>query len=286
MNSNAVKIFAGFLVAGIVALLFFVGFTYYDDLQKEKVTVLISGKEIPPRTLITPEMFNDGTIGTIDVPVTVVPPNVAMRKEDIIGKYTITNYTIPQYSYLYLEKILPPEDIKDGTTLLLKEGESMVAIETNLRSSLAAQIVEGSYINLWLVAEDEEKRPVVGPFLERIRVIGAYSTGQQRANPTSSQAGSGVYQNREIPALGQNIVPSTILLAVSDDQAALIQLAELLGRINIVGTSQEPPTGENNIDDREFSLTKMQAWMKAQLSEEFIESMAMALENMTVEREE
>lgn len=282
MSSNKVKIFAGFLVAGIVALLFFVGFTYYDDMQKEKVTLLISGKEIPPRTLITSEMFEDGTIGTIAVPVAVAPPNVAIKKEDVIGKYTLTNYTIPKYSYLYHEKILPAEEIKDGTTLLLKEGESMVSIETNLRSSLAAQIVEGSFINLWLVAEDEERRPVVGPFVERVRVIGAYSTGQQRANPTSNRVESGVYQNRETPALGQNIVPSTILLAVNDDDAALIQLAEVLGKINVIGTSQNPPIDAYE-SEREFSLEKMQTWMKAQLSSEFIESMEMEIEEIKEE---
>lgn len=276
MSSNKVKIFAGFLVAGIVSLLFFVGFTYYDGLQKEKVTLLIAGKEIPPRTLITSSMFEDGTIGTIAVPVAVAPPNVAMQKEDVVGKYTLTNYTIPKFSYLYPEKILPAEEIKDGTALLLKEGESMISIETNLKSSLAAQIVEGSFINLWLVAEDEERKPVVGPFLERVRVIGAYSTGRQRANPTSSQVESGVYQNKETPALGQNIVPSTILLTVNDDDAALIQLAEVLGKINVAGTSQIAPEKRND-DDREFSLSKMQAWMKAQMSDEFIEKMRMEI---------
>lgn len=264
MRSGLVKIVVGFIIAGLVGFMFLIGFSYYTERQKEEVPVLIAMQEIPPRTLITEEMFKEGIIVVASRPKTMTPPNTFRSPEEVIGKYTITNYTVPQYSFLFHDKILYPEQIKDGAALLLEEGESMVAVEVNLKSSLAAQIVEGSFINLWLLAEDrEDRKHIVGPFMEGVRVIGTFATSTQMANPTNTQRPSGVYEENEIPpALGQNVVPQAILLAVSNDEAGFIQIAEQLGKINVVGISDKGLGKKGSI----FTVEETRKWMLDQLN--------------------
>lgn len=265
MYVKLVKIFAGLIIAGLVGGMFMIGFSYYTTKQKEEVAVLIVMEEIAPRTLITEKMFKDGVIAVATRPASMTPPNTFRSPEEVLGKYTITNYTIPQYSFMFHDKILYPEQIKDGAALLLKEDESMVAIEVNLKSSLAAQIVEGSFLNLWLLAEDrEDKKHVVGPFMEQVRVIGTFSTSSQMANPTNTKRPSGAYEENETPpVLGQNVVPQTILLAVSNEEAGYVQIAEQLGKINVVGISDKVlKDGQDGV----FTVNKTRNWMMEQLS--------------------
>lgn len=269
------KAIIGVLIAFVIGIFGFSGYAYYEKVQNSKIIVLTVSAEIPPRTLITQEMFDKGIIKENERLASEVPPNVYHSKKEVIGKYTTTNYTVPKNSYLYQGKLLTAQEMADGAALLLKKGEKMIAIDVTMRSSLAAQIVEGDYINPWLAAEDENRMPVVGPFLESVRVIGTYATNQQKSQSTAefvpeqeqqqSTTNAQVYNN---PSQKINLVPQTILLAVNDEQAGFIQLAEKKGEINIVGIGKggEAPTG--NMKGL-WSVEHMQAWLKSQLSPTF-----------------
>jgi Flp pilus assembly protein CpaB len=268
------------MAASLTAVLYF-GYQLYYDAPSEMEYALVALEEILPRTQITEEMFATRKIGTATLPKGSIPNNVFRNKDDVIGKYTVTYYTVPKNGYLYQSYILPAEEMKDGTALLLKDGERMIAIDVNLRSSLAAQIVEGSYINLWLIAEDKEKKPIVGPFLNNVRVIGTFSTSRTTANPTSIEQSNNQVNKDKSAAMGQNIVPQTILLAVNDRQTTLATLAETLGKINVVGT--KPPGGDNSVQVRgELDTYYIQNWLEEQLGFSFEEeniNMTEAIEN-------
>ncbi|MDT3417168.1 Flp pilus assembly protein CpaB [Brevibacillus aydinogluensis] len=263
------KLLSGLLLAAVVGGGTYFGYTVWDNDRKQLVEVLTVSQEIPPRTQITQKMFDDGIIKVSKHPVSVVPPNVFQKPEEVIGKFTVSNYTAPKYSYLYKGKVLSAEEMKDGAAMLLKPGERMVSINVNLKSSLAAQITENSYVDLWIMAESKEDRaPVVGPFLEKVRVIGTYSSSNQKSRPTSDTPAD----PNEPPKIGVNLVPQTILLAVSNEQLFYINLAEKLGQISISGVGyEEMNTAPNSTNDQmgEWSISHTQAWMKSRLSKTF-----------------
>ncbi|MED4353573.1 RcpC/CpaB family pilus assembly protein [Schinkia azotoformans] len=251
----------------------FVGFKYYDNQQKQTVSVLTVSKEIPPRTQITKKMFDEGVIKVTRHPKSLVPPNVYKDPKDVIGKFTSTNYTVPQYSYLYKDLILDAEKIKDGAALLLKEGERMMAIDVNMKNSLAAQISEGSYVDLWLNGKGQDQKAITGPFLQNVRIIGTYTTGSQKVVPTGITESQQNEQNQtygEAPQmLGVNLVPRTMLIAVDDQQAFYIQSSQTLGEINVIGRgvkAEDTSVSTNQL----WSVQHMQKWILSQISESYL----------------
>ncbi|WP_126430017.1 Flp pilus assembly protein CpaB [Brevibacillus marinus] len=267
------KLVSGILLASLVAAVTFYGYSIWEKERNRTVEVLTVSQEIPPRTMITQEMFDDGIIKVSKHPAVIVPPNVFRSPEEVIGKFTVTNYTVPQNSYLYKGKVLPPEEMKDGAEMLLKPGERMVAIQVNLKSSLAAQITQGSYIDLWFSGKTkEDQRPVVGPFLEKVRVVGTYTASSQKSRSTDSDVPKSNSENPPV-TIGVNLVPQTILLAVNNEQAGYIQLAEELGEINVTGVGYEEMHGSNTAaagtQPTQWSIEHMREWMKSRMSETF-----------------
>ncbi|CAI8943264.1 pilus assembly protein CpaB [Brevibacillus sp. IT-7CA2] len=265
------KFIGGLVLAGVVGGGTYFGYNIYQKEINRTVEVLTVSKEIPPRTMITQQMFDDGLIKVSKHPTSVVPPNVFRSPDEVIGKFTATNYTAPQNSYLYNGKVLAPEEMKDGAEMMLKPGERMISINVNLKSSLAAQITAGSYIDLWFSGKTkEDQKPVVGPFLGKVKVIGTYAVSNQKSRPTSSE----IPNNSEDQPIvyGINLVPQTILLAVNNEQAGYIQLAEQLGQISLTGVGYDEMHGssQNNVNGAgQWSIEHMQAWLKSRLSETF-----------------
>jgi len=276
---QAKPLIAAVLLSASLGVGGYIGWDYFETQKQQTVHVLTVSDTIPPRTLITKEMFDSGIIKVTPHLRDEVPPNVYSKPEEVIGKYTTTNYTVPKYSYIYQGYVLSPEEIQDGAALRLKEGEKLYALTVNLKSSLAAQIVEDSYIQPWLVAESRADRAaVVGPFLDKVRVIGTYATSSQKVTPSTGltpQQEQKIKQQQQNgiqstpTTYGANLVPQTILVAVNDNQAAYIQLAEKLGVINVVGLGQNPVTKNT---DAQFSIGNMQSWMKTQLSKGFVQN--------------
>jgi Flp pilus assembly protein CpaB len=266
-----VRIIILLLLIALVGGGVYFGYTEYEKRQSALVPVLTVSQEIPPRTMITQKMFDDGVIKVSMHPAKIVPPNVFRKPEDVLNKFTATNYTVPPNSYLYVGKVLTAEEMKDGAAMLLNEGEKMIAINTNLRSSLAAQITEGSYIDLWLSAvAKEDKKPVIGPFLEKVRVIGTYATSSQKSRPTTDTVTKNSSDEQQPVTIGANVVPQTILLAVNNEQIALIQLAEKLGTIQVAGVSYKDYGKTTSATDNGlWSVKRMREWMTAELSKTF-----------------
>ncbi|AYB41742.1 hypothetical protein D5F52_26680 (plasmid) [Brevibacillus laterosporus] len=261
----------GLLFTGVLAVGAYITYDLYQKERSQVIEVLTATQEIPPRTMITKQMFDDGIIKSKELPIKSVPPTAISDMNDVLNKFTSTNYTVPQHSFLFKGKILTAEEMKDGAAMLLRENEKMVAIDTNLRSSLAAQITEGSYIDLWLSTESkEDRKPVIGPFLEKVRVIGTYATGSQKSRPTSDTPMK-TSDDQPVTTIGSNIVPQTILLAVENDQVALIQLAQKLGKIEVAGVAYkdyEKPNIETT-NNGQWSVSRMQSWMTGTLSNTF-----------------
>lgn len=267
------KLFAGLSLAGIVGVATFFGYTVWEKEKKQTVGVLTVSQEIPPRTMITEKMFDDGIIKVSQHPASVVPPNVFRSPEEVIGKFTVTNYTVPPYSYLYKGKVLSAEEMKDGAEMMLKPGERMISINVNLKSSLAAQIKEGSFIDLWFSGKSkEDQRPVVGPLLEKVKVIGTFTASTQKSRSTVSEVPNS--NNSQPITIGDNLVPQTILLALAHEQAGYVQLAEALGEIKIMGVGYEEMhanTSQHVVDTEEWPVQHVQAWLKSRMSETFAE---------------
>ncbi|UFJ41329.1 Flp pilus assembly protein CpaB [Brevibacillus humidisoli] len=263
---KAGRIIISFLLALAVGGATYFGFEAYAKVQGETVHVLVVREEIPPRTMITPTMFDEGKIVLKELPARAVPPNVFRSPKEVIGKYTVTNYGLPKNSFLFQEKVLPAEEMKDGAAMLIDKGKRMISISVNLRSSLAAQILPGAYIDLWLVAESQDDEPIVGPFLEKAKVIGTYATSSQKSRSTTDVVVK--EENRPI-TIGANTVPQTLLLAVTNDEAAYIQVAEQLGQINITGIGYEETVegGSAVTKDAIWSVERIQEWMKAQMGQ-------------------
>lgn len=214
------------IIVVLLSVLITAGFWFGSQLtvaaKLKKVPVLVAAVDIPARTQIKPEM-----VKVVQLPKSGVPPGVATKKEDAVGKYTISNYGIPKNGFVFLSIVKSPEEMPDGSALLLKPGEEMVALSVDLTKYLGGNATSGQEVNLWFMAKDpHDKTPVVGKLFERVRIVGARTQKAMEINTAGPSE-----QEKKKSSSDQSNLAKVILIAIPRDQVKYFFAAQAIGQI-------------------------------------------------------
>ena len=242
------------LVVVILAILVTAGFWFGSQMtaaaKLKKAPMIIAKTDIPARTEITEDM-----IAIVGVPSTGIPPGVITRKEDVIGKYTITNYGIPKNSPIFSSIVKPLSDMPDGATLLLGKEEEMVALQVDLTKYLGGGATSGQHVNLWFMAKNTpDKRPVVGKLFENVQIIGARSS---KALEIETSGPSEKEDNKS----KKPTIAKVILLAIPKDQVRYFFAAQTIGHIYPTGIDEVYVDEELIIDGQMDNVLDARKWI-------------------------
>ncbi|EEM56667.1 MULTISPECIES: Flp pilus assembly protein CpaB [Bacillus cereus group] len=152
MNLASKKVIAGTAAIAVVAGVW--GYSYMQTESKIKpVKVVVTKQDIAPHTKITADM-----IAEKEFPVSGIPPKTALKKEDVLGKWTKDGYGIAANSYMNSTKLAKEEELTDAGVISLKEGEYAFTLPVDIETSNGNAIVPNTYVDLYLAANlDAEK---------------------------------------------------------------------------------------------------------------------------------
>lgn len=228
--------------------------TVKQKLRKEPVVIAI--QDIPARTQITENM-----VKVISLPASGIPPGVARKKEEVVGKYTMSNFGIPKNGYFFLSVVKSVEELPDGALMLLKPGEEMIAMNVDLQKYLGGNAVPGTYVNLWFSAKQSNKVPIVGKFMENVRVLGARD---QKAMETTKQSPSETSTKDKSKSSGTS-TPSTVakvlLLAVPKEDVKYFFMAQAVGQVYPTGIQEAVQVQEAS--DVMTGVLEARRWLEA-----------------------
>lgn len=229
------------IVVIILATLVTCGFYFGSQLtvkQKlRRVPVAIATKDIPARTEITEDMVKE-----IMLPVSGIPPKIIRRKEDVVGKYTMSNFGIPQNGFFFSAVVKEKEELPAGGIMALKPGEELITMEVDLEKYLGGNAVPGTLINLWFVTRPmgREQVPVVGKIYENIRVLGARD---RRAMEVSIDSPSEAAEKKK----SSSSVAKVLLLAVPKEDVKYYFMAKSIGKVYPTGVKEITDPGEEAV---------------------------------------
>lgn len=202
-NKNTVTILA------IVACLVIIYFAYNMRIKKATEPQLIPYAlvDLPPRTLVTEEM-----VGLRKVPGSVVTPNVITSKSLIINKYVSNKVQIPKDSLFYNDTLLTWDELPSSIYEDIANDEAIVALKVNLNDTYGNSIFEGNYIDLYFTGRDEDKKILVGKFIESIKV-----------KAVTDEHFNNIFENIDSKAQ-----PAYLIFTVKEDMHKLLKLATKL----------------------------------------------------------
>lgn len=247
------------LIVVILAAIVTGGFWFGSQMavkQKLKTaSVVIAAQDIPARTQIANEM-----VKVISLPVSGIPPGLAKSKEEVVGKYTMSNYGIPKNGYFFLSVVKNAEDLPDGALMTLKPDEEMISMNVDLQKYLGGNAVPGTVVNLWFSAKQsgQNKQPVVGKFMENVRVLGARD---QKALETIKQNPSDVNNDKSKTSSTTTSVAKVLLLAVPKEEAKYFFMAQAMGQVYPTGNQESPQVQEGSAVASKVSEARK--WLEA-----------------------
>ena len=155
-------------ILGVLVILVLLYWGYSSTVNKavEPVEVPVATTTIQPRTEITEEM-----VTTIEVPSIAVSDNVHMYVDDLIGKYTAVNTVIPEGSMFYYQTVIEEKDLPDSSFIQVGEGKTPYLFSVDFESSFINSIYPGNKIDIYMKAEDESGKVMIGKLLADLEVI-------------------------------------------------------------------------------------------------------------------
>ena len=155
-------------IAGVIVILGLLYWGYSSQVKKAiaPIDVPVAAVTIQPRTEITAAM-----IETISIPSIAVVENVYRSASEIIGKYTAVNTVIPQGSMFYDQTVIDKSQLPDSSVVKVGEGKIPYLFSVNSESSFLNSIYPGSKIDLYMKANDETGKVMIGKLLADLEVI-------------------------------------------------------------------------------------------------------------------
>lgn len=203
-------------VIGVLLVLVILFFGYSSSIKKQTnpVRVPVAAKKINAQTQITNE-----DVRYIEVANSMVDKNVILVHNNIVGKYTNLNVTIPEGSMFYSDWIAEKEDIPGNwiEQLNYEAGELGYYMSVNIENTLGNSVLPNTYIDIYMKANDENGTVMFGKLLKNIKVLVVHD-------------GSGNNIFKDAANVG---TPSKIGFAVSQDLYILLKKAEYL-KIDLV----------------------------------------------------
>lgn len=210
-NKNVVTVLGVLLV---LVILFF-GYTSSINKETNPVNVPVAARKINANTQITSEDVTYRQVAN-----RMVGTNVVRYSNNIIGKYTNINVTIPEGSVFYNEWLVS-EDAVPGNwieQLDYEAGELGYYMSVDVENTLGNNVLPNTYIDIYMKAPDENGTVMFGKLLKNIKVLVVHDI-----------SGKDIF--KDPAAIGS---PSKIGFAVSQDLYVLLKKAEYLNSIDLI----------------------------------------------------
>lgn len=171
--SNSLKKFIGnkntvtILGVLICILILYFGYNYRINQQVTLVSVPYANVDIAPKTKITEEM-----ISYMSVPTTYLQDaDYYANSENIIGKYTNINATIPKGSIFHTKLVIKEEELPDALFKDIEEGYILTQVSVNFQTTYANSIMPGNIIDIYFRAVSDDGKAMFGKFVENVEVL-------------------------------------------------------------------------------------------------------------------
>lgn len=204
------------------------------DKEVNEVQVVYTAAEIPPRTEITDDMLK-----VLTKPARSVPLNAITDKKQIVGKWTVSGYGIPENSFVYKGKVVDKSELPDAGLLELKEGEVAVSLLVDLETSLGNSIIPESHIDLYfrnVLYDKNNPKALLGPLAENVRVVAVKDS--QATNVFEEKGMVNEHQQKDATKPKSTNLAKIYIFAVPEELSGLINKGKLLGDVFPVATGE------------------------------------------------
>lgn len=208
-NKNTVTIIGVIIVLGLL----YWGYSSQVKAAVNPVTIPVARTTIQPRKQITQDM-----ITTIEIASIAVVENVYTNTNQIVGKYSNVNTIIPKGSMFYREALIEKDQLPDSAFFNIPEGTIPYLFPVNMETTFGNSIFPGSKIDIYMKAVNDDRKVMVGKFIEDVEVI-AVRDG----------AGRDVFENTD-----ENRTPAYLLFALPDELHILMRKAVYISSNAIV----------------------------------------------------
>ena len=210
-NKNVVTIIGVIL---IVAVLY--GFYNWRVNQAiSPIKVAYAKNSIAPRTEIKKE-----DIAYVDIQANAIRGNIYSNAEQIIGKYTNINVTIPAGSLFYQEVLVNGDELADAyLQKMVEDDENLIPynFRVNVEKTYGNSITPDSYVDIYLKGVVNDKI-MIGKLVSNVKVYAV-----------KDSSGAHVFED-----LSQQKAPSQIILGVYSDMHQLLRTAEYINKTELI----------------------------------------------------
>lgn len=166
-NKNTVTII-GVL---IILIILYWGYKSTIDGAVKPVQVPIAKRTIEPQTEVKAE-----DIAWINVPSVAKQNNVILRQNEIVGKYTGVNVTIPEGSMFYNNVLVNRDELPGSWLARIETGPTGIPDEpyyfsVDMVTTYGNAIQPDSYIDVYMKAKDENGLIMFGRLMENIKIL-------------------------------------------------------------------------------------------------------------------
>lgn len=257
-NKNTVTI-VGVLIC---LLILYFGYNYRISQQVTLSTVPYAVVDISPKTKITEDM-----IGYMSVPTTYLEESEYYADdENIIGKYSNINATIPKGSIFYTKLVIDEKELPDAIFKDIEDGYVLTQVSVNFQTTYANSIMPGNIIDIYFRAVSDDGKAMFGKFVENVEVLAMKDSGGNDVFGTG-EAGEPAYMyvalperlfilNGKVEKISSNsidfmIVPNKVEYVDEDKDAIRITSEEVEKFIN----DRSKMIDSNIIDEKEDVLS-------------------------------
>lgn len=203
-NKNVVTIIGVLVVLGIL----YWGYSSTIKKATNPVSIPVAANQINPQTQIT-----SSDVTYKNVAASMIDDSVIRASNEILGKYTNLNVTVPAGSPFYSEWLVDGENLPGNWIEQLDHEKEELGyyMSVSVASTLGNSVVPNSYIDIYMTATDENGVMMFGKLMENIKVLVVHD-------------GSG----NNVFVSGETSTPSKIGFGVSKDLYILLKKAEYL----------------------------------------------------------
>ncbi|MDD2434715.1 MAG: hypothetical protein PHO63_00480 [Bacilli bacterium] len=207
-NKNTITIIGVFVILGIL----YWGYDSQIKAAVNPVQVPVAAISIQPRIEIKDHMLK-----LIEMPAVAVPENVVRSRASIVGKWTNVNAVIPEGSMFYINVLVDKNKLPDSAFVEVKEGQIPYQFRVDINSTYGNSIFPGNKIDIYMKANDDDGKIMVGKLLENVEVLAV-----------KDSSGKHVFENTE-----QERTPTNIIFGIEEEIHILLRKAGYMTRFGV-----------------------------------------------------
>lgn len=252
-NKNTVTI----LGAVAIIVILFIAYKFQINRAITPIpNVPIAAETIQPRTKITSEMLD-----YMDIASTAVKDNVYRTSDEVIGKYSNYNTIIPQGSMFYKESLVAENELPDAAFVDIPKNEIPYNFPVNMDTTYGNSIFPNNYIDIYMKAEDETGKLMVGKLIENVKVLAV-----------KDSEGNHVFEDSE-----ESRTPAFLIFSLNGEMNILLRKASYMTTFSV--ELFPVPHGTSFTTDEQTTL------VSSQRLQEFINANTVANDEIKAEEE-